>query len=457
MNWAQPLLKDMNKIHFIGIGGIGVSALAKYYLEKEYEVSGSDLVSSEITQALEELGANISIGEHKENNVLEDTDLIIYSPAVKPNNPEIKNASKLGIKMQSYPEALGDLTKEYFTIAVSGTHGKSSTSAMMAILMIKAGLDPTVIIGTKLKEFNDSNCRVGKSKYLIIEADEWSASFLNYSPNIIVLTNIEREHLDFYKDLEDILNTYQKYIGNLDKDGFLIVNKDDKNINKLLDFSSVKSSKIKKYSLKQKESEEIKKIIKVPGDFNISNALAALTVARTINVSDKESFSGLASYEGAWRRFETNSCKIPDSDKIITLINDYAHHPTEIKVALKAAREKFPNKKIWIVFQPHQYQRTFYLFDYFIDVLSQAQVDKLIIADIYDVAGREQGDIRESVSSAKLVTEVKKKFENEIMYIPGIKEISDYLKKNMNYGDVLMIVGAGDIYKLADYFPLDRT
>jgi len=447
----------MNKIHFIGVGGIGISALAKYYIEKGHEVSGSDLVSSEITQALEKKGAKVFIGEHKGDNLSEDIDLLIYSPAVKSDNSEIKKAEQLEIKIQSYPEALGDLTKKYFTIAVSGTHGKSSTSAMIGVLMTEAGFDPTVIIGTKLKEFGNSNCRVGESKYLVIEADEWNASFLNYFPNIIVLTNIEREHLDFYKDLEDILNTYQKYINNLDKEGFLVINKNDKNISKLLDSSNIESSRIKKYSLDQKESGEIKKIIKVPGEFNISNALAALTVARIINIPDQDSLLALAGYKGAWRRFETEQRRIPDSDKEITLVSDYAHHPTEIKAALKTAREKFSSKKIWVVFQPHQYQRTFYLFDDFVDVLSEALIDKLIIADIYDVAGRERGSIKESISSKKLVEEIEKKFENEVVHIPEIDEIADYLKGNMDCGEVLIVMGAGDIYKLADYFPLDRN
>jgi len=201
------------KIHFIGIGGIGVSALAQYYLAKGHKVSGSDLVSSEITGSLKKSGAKIFIARHLAKNLPDDTDLVIYSPAVSSDNPEIEKAKKSGIKIQSYPEALGELTKKYFTITVSGTHGKSTTCAMIALVLMKAGLDPTVIVGTKLKEFNGSNFRIGKSKYLIIEADEWQASFLNYWPKIIVLTNIEREHLDYYKDLKHILKTYKEYIG----------------------------------------------------------------------------------------------------------------------------------------------------------------------------------------------------------------------------------------------------
>ncbi|MCJ7786845.1 Mur ligase domain-containing protein, partial [Patescibacteria group bacterium] len=223
------------KIHFIGIGGIGVSALAQYYLTKGHKISGSDLTSSEITNFLKKKGTKLILGRHLAKNLPEDTDLVIHSLAVLPNNPEMKKAKKLGIKVQSYPEALGELTRKYFTIAVSGTHGKSTSAAMIALILIKAGLDPTVIVGTKLKEFGGSYCRVGKPvrqaqrkiQYLVIEADEWQASFLNYRPKIIVLTNIEKEHLDFYKNLNHILKTYKKYIGHLPKDGVLVANSDD--------------------------------------------------------------------------------------------------------------------------------------------------------------------------------------------------------------------------------------
>jgi len=222
------------KIHFIGIGGIGVSALARYYLAKGVEVSGSDLAFSEITDALKKIDAKIFIGPHSAENLANNTDMIIYSPAVQPDNPEMKEAKKRRIKIQSYPEALGELTKKYFTIAVSGAHGKSTTTAMVSLVMEKAGLDPTVIIGTKLREFQNSNCRVGNGKYFVIEADEWNASFLNYWPQIIVLTNIEKEHLDYYKTLANELKTFREYVGHLPKEGVLIVNKDDENIQRLL-------------------------------------------------------------------------------------------------------------------------------------------------------------------------------------------------------------------------------
>jgi len=429
------------KIHFIGIGGIGVSALAKYYLKKGNEVSGSDLVSSEITQALKKMGAKIFIGEHRAENIPEKVNLVIYSPAVNFSNPELEKAINGGSvsfrKVLSYPQALGELTKEYFTVAVSGTHGKSTTTAMIGLILIKAGLDPTIILGTKMKELGNSNCRVGRSKYLLIEADEHFASFLNYWPNIIVLTTIEEDHLDYYKNLNNILKAFKEYVSRLQKEGVLIINKDDRNIKRL----KIKNH-IVNYSLKQKEAKELKRILKVPGNHNVSNALAALSVARALKISDKVSFRALAQYTHSWRRFEIHKVKF--NGKKITLVSDYGHHPTEIMVTLKAAREKYPEKKIFCVFQPHQYQRTYYLFKDFVRVIKGAPVDGMIITDIYDVAGREEKSIKKRVSAEKLARAIKRK---QTIYLPK-KEILNYLKKNLKGGEVLIIMGAGDIYNL---------
>jgi UDP-N-acetylmuramate--alanine ligase len=408
------------KIHFIGIGGIGVSALVKYYLEKGHRVTGSDLVSSEITKALKKRGAKISIGKHKTENLPPDSNLIIHSPAVQSNNPEFKKAKKLKIKLQSYPEALGELTKNHFTIAVTGTHGKSTTTAMLGLLLVKVGFDPTVIVGTKVKEFGDSNCRVGKSRYLVIEADEHFASFLNYWPKIIVLTNIEADHLDYYKNLKNLKKAFNEFIGHLPKDGVLITSK----------------------SIDKKSLPKIKKILKVPGAHNISNASLVLAVAKVLKIPDKVSFKALSEYRGCWRRFEEKKAKINNEE--IILVSDYGHHPTEIKVTLKAAREKWPKKEIWCVYQPHQYQRTYYLFNDFVRAFKEAPVDKLIITDIYNVAGREEKKIKEKINSAEIVKAIKKPWT---LYLPK-EEIINYLKESLKGREVVIIMGAGDIYNL---------
>jgi UDP-N-acetylmuramate--alanine ligase len=417
------------KIHFIGIGGIGVSALAQYYLAKKNQITGSDLTCSEIISFLRKKKIKIIIGQHKAKNLPEKLDLIIYSPAVEKNNPELQAARKRKIKCLTYPQALGQITKQYFAIAVSGTHGKSTTSAMLGFLMVKAKMDPTVIIGTKLKQFNNSNFRTGQSKYLVIEADEHFASFLNYWPKMIVLTNIEADHLDYYKTFNNLKKTFKKYLSRLPKDGVLI----------------------KKKKINKKDFDRLKKVLKVPGDHNIENAFLALSAARFLKIPDKISFKTLGCYQGSWRRFEEKNIII--NNKKIKLISDYGHHPTEIKVTLKAAREKYPDKKIWSVYQPHQYQRTYHLFNNFVQQFKKAETDKIIITDIYDVAGREEKKIKNKVNSKKLVEKINKK---NVIYLEN-KKILNFLKKNKNDFQVLIIMGAGDIYNIIAKFSTNNN
>jgi len=441
------------KIHFIGIGGIGVSSLAQYYLAQGADVFGSDLARSEITDLLESKGVKLFIGENRKENISKDLDLVVFSPAVPESNPEFNQAKQYGIETLSYPQALGRLSKNYFTIAVSGSHGKSTTSAMISLILIKAGLDPTVILGTKLKEFEDSNFRLGKSNYLVIEADEYQVSFLNYWPNIIILTNIEEEHIDFFGSLENIFRAFRDYLGHLPKDGCLVVNYDDKNARKISQMIDVKDLNIKPFSLSLPDANEIKNILKIPGEHNVSNALGALTAARVLGISDETSIKALAEYQGAWRRFDIKEASI--GDKQFTIVSDYAHHPTEIRVTLKAAKEKWPDRNIWVVFQPHQYQRTFYLFKRLVKVFTEAKIKKIILIPIYDVAGREEKEIKEKVSSLKLIEairEQREEGEENILYIPSIEEVKLFLEKNIQGGEIVIIMGAGDIYELSKMF-----
>lgn len=439
------------KIHFIGIGGIGVSALARYYLANGHKVSGSDLTSSEITDALTKIGVKVFIGNHKAKNLPKEIDLIIYSPAVPKTNPELKEAFK--IRVLSYPQALGELTKKYFTIAVCGSHGKSTVAAMLGLILTRARVDPTVIIGTKLKEFGDSNFRFGKSKFLVIEADEHFASFLNYWPKVIVLTSLEKDHLDYFNNFKNYLLAFKKFILHLPKEGILIANDDDKNIKRITNQKlPIKNKNKIYYSLKQKGVEIVRKILKIPGEFNIVNALAALAAARSLKISDKISFKALEEYKGSWRRFEERDFNPAFSGTKLKIINDYAHHPTQVEATLRAARDRFPGKKIWCVYQPHQYQRTYYLFNDFVNAFAKAPVDKLIITDIYDVAGRENKEIKKKVSSKKLVKRImnyESRIKNNIIYIPTTGEVVNYLKKNLQGAEVVIIMGAGDIYLLS--------
>jgi len=447
------------KIHFIGIGGIGVSALARYYLAQNHKVSGSDLVSSEITKALKKLGAKVFIGKHKAKNLPKDADLIIYSSAILEDNPELLKAKKLQatsykLRVMSYPKALGDLTKKYFTIAICGMHGKTTTTALLSLILAKAGLDPTVIVGTKLKEFKDSNCRIGEGKYLVIEADEYKSAFLNYWPKIIILTSIEREHLDYYKNLEHILRVFREFIMHLPRDGVLVANKGDKNIKKLIEkFKNQKSRfKIVFYSLSQKQSRKIRKTLRIPGDFNVSNALAALIVARILKIPDKITFKTFSEYKGSWRRFEIFNIKFPIANRQlpITLISDYAHHPTQVKVTIRATREKFPKRRIVLVYQPHQVKRTKILFEDF--VKSFDGVDLLILNEIYEVAGRETEGKRK-ISSRDLALSIQRRWEKLgyrkiVRFIKNQDGIFKKLKGIIKKNDIVIVMGAGDIYNL---------
>jgi UDP-N-acetylmuramate--alanine ligase len=419
------------KIHFIGIGGTGISGLAQYYLSKGSLVSGSDLAASSITELLEGKGAEVSVGANKVENI-RDCDLVVYSPAVKDDNPELLEAKRRGIRCLTYPQALGELTKDHFTIAVSGTHGKSTTTSMIALILVEAGFDPTVVVGTKLKEFGDSNFRLGGSEYLVIEACEYEDSFLNYWPKIEVVTNIEEDHLDYFGTLENIKKSFKEFVSHLGEGGILVKRKD----------VEISAGSTVEFSLDDKEDiEKIKTVIKIPGEHNLLDALAAVKVARLLGIDDGVSLSALSKYRGAWRRFEETL--FPD----FILIDDYAHHPTEIIATLRGTREKYPDKKIYCIFQPHQYQRTYLLFDDFVGAFKEAigdrLVDKLFLVDIYDVVGRESLEAKSKVSSPKLAEAIGE----GAVYVP-----KDKLFDSLAGGEIIIFMGAGNIYDLSEDF-----
>ncbi len=427
--------KEKGHIHFVGIGGIGTSSLARYFLAEGYTVSGSDMV---FCNDLEKEGAKVFQG-HSANNVPSNTNLLVYSTAVLPENEEVVEARKNSIEVKSYPEALGDITKEYYTIAVSGTHGKSTTTAMLTLIMMEAGLDPTVIIGTKMKELGNTNFRKGGSKYLVIEADEFGAALLNYYPKIAIITNIEEDHLDFYRDIDHILATFRKFVKDNLQEGLLVVNRDDCNASSLKEEAK---GEVEEYSLSQKETKDI--VLSVPGKHNISNALAAFTVAENLGIEKERIMKALSGFRGTWRRLDEKEIVLRNG-KRVRVINDYAHHPTEIRVTLEAIREKYPKERIIAVFQPHQYERTHRLFSGFVEVLSTVKVEELIITDIYTVKGRESKEIMKKVSSDLLCKNVDK-----AICTGSIQDTSNHLLENLQGNEILVIMGAGDVYSLAE-------
>ncbi len=451
-----------SKVHFIGIGGIGVSALARYFLAQNWLVSGSDVAKSLEVVEIQQDGARVKIG-HKNLNIPHDADLVVYSQAIMPDNPEILEAKRLNIPLKSYPSALGDLTRRYKTVAISGSHGKSTTTALMALIFMEAGLDPTVIIGTKLKEFGGRagrNFRLGQGKYLIIEADEYKDSFLNYHPQGILVTNVDREHLDHYKNFKNVKNGFLNFIGNLAAGGILVLNKDDKPLFSLA--YKLRGKKILWFSLKDaKHVKQIKKILKIPGRHNVSNALGAFNLAKSFGIKEKVILKALSKYRGAWRRMEykgnlksqISNLKSSQKSKIkIDIYDDYAHHPTEIKATLNAFKEKYPESILICVFQPHQSRRLKILFKEFVGAFNETDI--LILLDIYKVSGRDE--LSYNVSSKKLAKAVSeiKGGPKEVIYLPHPGKLKQIIQKVLKANEakklkaVIVMMGAGSIVSL---------
>lgn len=456
----KEFFQEKRKIYFCGIGGIGVSALARYFNFSGHEVLGSDLADSVIVQDLIQEGISVNL-DQKAKNIDKSVDLLIYSSAVPETNAERAAMLKLEKPQYSYNEVLGWLSQQKYTIGISGTNGKTTTTAMTALLMETAGLDPLALVGSKVPQWS-SNLRFSQSDYFVVEACEYKAHMLELSPKMIVLTNLAEDHLDFYKDIDDIVEHFQKYIDSLPDDGTLIYNADDENLQRLnwqdRDYRVLTYGidnedadiKIDKYNLDPGTQDfwvtyHDKKIMRiklhVPGIYNVYNALAAITVAFALDLDKAGIKEGIARFTGTWRRFEL----LQEKDEV-TYVADYAHHPEAIEGTLEAARQFYPGRRIVTVFQPHQHNRTKNLFDGFVEALKGS--DLAIISEIYDVKGREeQGD--QDVSSQDLVAEIQKEKEN-CLYGGDLKQTLKLIKKNVQLGDLVILMGAGDIDSLRD-------
>ena len=448
-------LNDIKKIYLIGIGGIGVSALAKYFLESGKKVAGADLVQSDITAELEKKGVQVFY-EHNENNIDDTFDLVIYSSAIPEDNPEFKKVQELGIKTLSYFDFLGELSQDQKTIVITGTHGKSTTTSLLAMMMIKAGLDPTVFVGTKIKDLG-SNFRLGKSEYLVVEGCEYQANMLKLNPHLIGIPSIGADHLDFYKNLDDILEHFQKFVDHLDDADNLVYNGLDLNIESLYKspeaFSvglksefDVRAMDVKKlengqdFSLYLKEEKLVDIQTNLPGDYNIINILIASGLALKLGIKPEIIKETIKEFQGLWRRFE-----IMGEWNSNLIISDYAHHPEELKALLKGTREFYPGKKIVVVFQPHQEDRTQKLFNDFLDSFENA--DDVILYPIYEVAGRRS---EKAKTSEDLAQEIKKKEGQNIYYLDSYEKVKKQLE---NYKDaVVLVIGAGDIDNFSRHY-----
>lgn len=445
-------LRPNAHIHMIGIGGISMSALAHILISNGYTVSGSDANSTPITDKLKASGVNFT-PYHSSDNISSDCDVVCYTAAISKTNPELVKAKELNIPVLERAELLGQLMKKYkYPLAVAGTHGKTTTTSMLALVLMKAALNPTVLVGGELPQIG-GNLKLGDTAYLVFEACEYVESFLHFSPFLSIITNIEEDHLDYFADLNHIISAFEKFTRRNDKCGFIIVPNDDKNVKTFV--QNIESNTVT-YGIKDKNSDFTAENINlrddgcysftiihkgekfadinlnVTGMHNVSNALAVAAAAVQLGIDENSIKSGLEEFSGTKRRFE----KIGEACGA-AVIDDYAHHPTEIKTTLTSAKNMNYNR-VWCVFQPHTYSRTKAFLDDFAEVLSIA--DNVIIADVYPARENYDGTIH----SCDLAIKIK-----NAVYMNDFSAIENYLKQNIKEGDLVITMGAGNVFKIA--------
>ncbi len=457
---------DFNKpshIYFVGIGGISMSGLAEILVDAGFKVSGDDWHENELTKSLEEKGVAISYGPQVYENITEDIDCVVFTAAVHADNPEYIATTDLGIPFLSRAELLGQIMKNYKTaICISGTHGKTTTTSMVSEIFLQGNLDPTLSIGGIYKSIG-GNIRVGKSDLFVTEACEYTNSFLSFFPTIGAILNIEANHLDFFTDIDDIRNSFRKFASLIPANGTLIINGD---IPRVSEITQSLECNVITYSISGKTSEgdaadyfagnisydknghpsfdlyskgrENRRIsLSVPGMHNISNALCACAIADAAGSAELAIKKGLLSFAGTDRRFEYKGVH-----NGVTIIDDYAHHPTEINATLTAAA-KVPHNRLWCVFQSHTYSRTKALMDDFASVLTLA--DEVILADIYSARETDNLGISAETLQQKILD-----LGHSCHYFKNFTEIENFVEKNCINGDMLITMGAGDVYKIGD-------
>ena len=449
------------RFHFIGAGGIGMSGLAQLLMKNEAIVAGSDQMPSEVINNLCRMGADIKVG-HRAENLSTETDAVVISAAINDDNPELREACERGYRVYKYADMLGELMNRYEGIAVSGTHGKSTTCGWLIHLLKQAGIDTNFIIGAKIIQL-DSSSGVADSKYFIAEACEYDRSFLNLKPKIACILNIEQDHLDYYKDEDEIVEAFAEFAMGTKKNGTLIANGQDANVAKILRKLG-KHLQCETFGLEKNCNFYAENIalndglytfdvyynnqllgaarISLPGKHNILNALAVIAMAIKIGLEPERVLQLLPGFTGIDRRL-----MLKGQFNGITVLDDYAHHPTEIKASLAAIRQKYQLKHIWCVFQPHQYSRTRFLLDDFAESFKLADVT--IVPEIYFV--RDSQETKKEVNAQMLVEKMQANGTNA-MFIETFEAICDYLKRNVSPGELVVTMGAGDIWKVADEY-----
>lgn len=452
INFNNPI-----HVHFIGIGGISMSGLAHILHDKNFTISGSDTSHSALTDQLASVGCSI-IYSQTADNITDDIDLVVYTAAIHNDNPELAAAKAANIPAITRAELLGQIMANYKTaVNIAGTHGKTTTTSMLTQILLTADSDPTISVGGILDSIG-GNIRVGQSDIFVTEACEYTNSFLSFNPTMNIILNVKKDHLDFFKDIDDIRHSFKLFTEKLPDNGTLIINTDIDNYeyfykDKCCEVITVGSDPKKSmysacdiayddfgccsYTLLIEETPSVRINLSVPGLHNVYNSLAAVAAAEKLGISLENIVSGLSGFHGTERRFEKKGMFHG-----VTVIDDYAHHPDEIAATLSSAKH-YPHKNIWCVFQPHTYSRTKALLKEFAAALSQA--DKIVLADIY--AARETDSL--GISSLDLKKEIEK-LGKECFYPGSFEEIEKFLLKNCINGDLLITMGAGNIYQVGE-------
>ena len=449
------------RFHFIGAGGIGMSGLAQLLIKHNAIVTGSDQMTSDVVDRLCGMGADIKIG-HSPANLRPNTDVVVISAAIKEDNPELKLARKRGCKIYKYARMLGELMNRYEGIAVSGTHGKSTTSGWLAYLFKQAGVDTNFIIGARINQLGSSS-GIADSKYFVAEACEYDRSFLNLKPKIACVLNIEQDHLDYYKNEDQIVEAFGEFARGTKPDGVLIANGQDANVAKVINRlgahqrcqtfgrtescnfyadNLILSNGLYSFDVYQDGRLLGATRISLPGSHNVMNALAVVAMAVKAGLDSTRVLQLLPGFTGMDRRL-----MLKGQINRVTVLDDYAHHPTEIRASLQAIRERYRPKRLWCIFQPHQYSRTRFLLDDFAESFKLADIT--IVPEIYFV--RDSQKEKKAVNAQMLVSRMQEA-GTEAMFIDGFAGICDYLKNNVKSSDLVVTMGAGDIWKVADEY-----
>ncbi len=449
------MLEKKHRVHFVGIGGVGMSGIAEVLLNLGYFVSGSDLRDGEATQRLRSLGAQIFLG-HREANLSANPSVVVISTAVKFSNPEVLEARQRNIPVIPRAEMLAELMRMKYGIAVAGSHGKTTTTSMIAAILSAAGMDPTMVIGGRLRSLG-SNAKLGQGEILVAEADESDGTFLLLSPTIAVVTNIDREHMDFHQNMDRLVESFLAFINKVPFYGLAVLCLDHPNVRALLPkvrkrfttygFSSEADFWARDLQIQGMETQFSvahqgkllgKLKLHLPGRHSATNALAAVAVAQELEIPFSKVAAALESFTGIDRRFEMKG-----EAKGVTVIDDYGHHPVEIQATIRAIRDGW-KRPLTVIFQPHRYSRTRDLFDEFL--VSFEGADWLILTEIYE-AGEEAIS---GVSSEALYQAMKRRGHLEIEFIPDKKEIAKHLAPKLKSGDIVLTLGAGDIYRVGE-------